>query len=193
MLIWYLDLELTGAGLTVIIQSTTNFVIVYYIVHKMGVGKEAITDISREAFEGWWDCFKMGVPTYFMQLFAFISTEIVTLITAMIDSEILVANTSLVNLLYMFYLYIYAVSQSCSVMIGNKIGEGSKSGAQKLINANILFGFIFTFVEIAIFYVTKEHLFLVYATNESILNKMGIISNAFLVALASYLLKDTFC
>lgn len=39
----------------------------------------------------------------------------------------------------------------------------------------------------------RDYIFLIYVTKESILDKMHQISNMFVVALASFLLKDVFC
>lgn len=144
ILIKYLELGLVGAALSVIIQASTNFIIIYSIVHYWGIGKSPLHGFTRAALEGWRELFMQGVPTYFLQLFSFLSIDIVVLITAFVDVELVVANTGLVNIMYLFYLYVYAVLQSCSPMIGNKIGEGCKEGAQKLINANIIFGVLFT-------------------------------------------------
>ena len=103
----YLDLGIFGASLSVIIQAGTNFLIIYIIVHCFGYGKVAIQPFTKEALKGWGDSFKKGVPTYFMQLFAFIAIEFVVLFSGVISVEILASNTALVNLLYLMFLYVY--------------------------------------------------------------------------------------
>lgn len=190
LLIWKYDLQLLGAGIAVVIQSTTNFIIIYSAVHFLGYGKESIQPFTKEAFTGWWELFKTGIPTYFLQLFAFISIEIIILLAGMLDVEILVANASLLNLLYFCYLYIYAVIQSCSPMIGNKIGAGSKLGAQKLIKANMMLTVLYCITILIIFYAFRKYLFLMYVTKESILDKMMKISFTFSIAMVCHCTKD---
>jgi multidrug resistance protein, MATE family len=187
-----IDFVLYGAGITVIIQAMTNYFIIYFSVHCLGYGKVATTSITSEAMKGWWEIFQMGLPSYFLQLFSFISIEIVTLLSSLVDVEILVANTALVNLLYLLFLYIYALSQSWSAMIGNKIGEGDKEGARKLINANNMFGGSFAIFITCGFYAFKPYLFSIYTTNPSILDKMDKISYAFSFSLAAYMIKEVF-
>ena len=191
-LIYWLELGVEGAGLTVAIQWFTNFITIYWIVHWFGYGKDPIKPFTRSSFEGWKEMFELGVPTYFMQLFTFLSIEIVILITGYVDVEILVANTALVNILYMLYLYIYALIQSWASMIGNKIGEGCKQSATKLIRALMIFGFSFTAWSVVFIFTFRDYIFLFYVSDENILKKMKAISNFFLLTVISYNLKDLF-
>jgi len=112
LVIYYLELGVVGGGIISVVQSFSNFLIIYMIVHCLGYGKEAMHGFTKAAFEGWWDMFKQGIPTYFFQLLDFLSIEITILIGGYIDIEILVANTSLLNILYIFFLYVYAIAQS---------------------------------------------------------------------------------
>lgn len=107
-----MDYVLYGAGITNIIQAMTNYLIIYIIVHCLGYGKFAAVPLDSEAMKGWNEIFQLGMPSYFLQLFSFISIEIVTLLSSLVDVEILVANTALVNLLYLLFFYIYALSQT---------------------------------------------------------------------------------
>ena len=192
LFIYYLELDVIGAGLTVAIQCFTNFITIYIIVHLFGYGKEPIKQFTITSFEGWKEMFVLGVPTYFIQLFTFLSIEIVILITGYVDVKILVANTALVNILYMFYLYIYALIQSWASMIGNKIGEGWKESAIKLINAVMIFGFSFTAFSALLIFLFEDYIFIIYVSDEDVLEIMKIISNIFVFTLISYNLKDLF-
>jgi len=175
LLILYFRLELYGAAIACNIQALTNLVVIYILVHCFGYGRVATNDFSKNAFNGWWESIRLGIPSYFLQLFTFISIEIIVLMSAMVDVEILVANTALVNLLYIFYLYVYGVVMSCSNMIGNKIGEGNKEGARKLINANMMFGISFTILVQILFYILKGYLFVLYTNKQSVIDKMHMI------------------
>ena len=189
----YLEMGLLGAAIPFFIQSVSNFIIIYFIVHYLGYGVEAIRPFGKEAFEGWGESFSLGIPTFFLQFFAFVSIEIIILLSGVVDIEILVANTALINLFYLLYLYIACVMQSGSAMIGNKIGEGSKIGAQKLIDSVIIFGFTFTTLAISFLFLFKDYIFALYSTKESVIEKMNSIVYMYSIALACYMMKDSFC
>ena len=49
---------------------------------------------TLKAFKGWWNLFAKGIPTYLLNLFSFLSIEIIILMTGYLkDPEFLVANT----------------------------------------------------------------------------------------------------
>mmetsp|Transcript_22441 Transcript_22441/g.22235 ORF Transcript_22441/g.22235 Transcript_22441/m.22235 type:complete len:109 (-) Transcript_22441:451-777(-) len=106
--------------------------------------------MSKEAFEGWSEFLVKGIPSFLLQLISYMSIEIIILLSGAIDTEILIANSALVNLLYLMYLYIYGAVQALSPMITTEIREGNKKGAERIINTLILFGVVFTFISLLI-------------------------------------------
>lgn len=60
-------------------------------------------------------------------------------------------------------------------MIGNKIGEGNKPGAQKLITSVITFGVVFSAVATIFLYTFKSWIFPLYTSNELVLENMNKI------------------
>ena len=139
LLIYYFELGIVGAGVASIMQSFTNFVVIFWIVRYFGYEKESTHKLTLEVFKDWQEMIKQSMSTFCIQLFDFLSIEFAILLSGYIDPEILVANTSFTNLLYISFLYIYAVTQSAAPMIGNKIGEGCKESVRKLVNSCILF------------------------------------------------------
>lgn len=188
--ITYLELGILGAGLWVLIQSTTNFAIIYSMVHLFGYGKEAIKPIRKEVFEEWTYSLKLGVPTFFLQFFAFISIEIIILLSGIVSPELLVANTIWVNMLYLLFLYVYSVQMTWWSWIGNKIGEGSKVGAEKLINANLIFAISFSIFIIVFFHLFKSHLYFLYTTDPNTHEIMHKISIPFSFVLVGHMMKE---
>ena len=99
------------------------------------------------------------------------------------DPGFLVANTCLVNLFYLLYLYVYSVLQTCGPLIGNKIGERRPETAKKIISSVLKFGFMYSFACIIIIFTLRYWLYRVYTNNESIISKM--YTNRFKISLQS--------
>ncbi|CAI2365817.1 unnamed protein product [Moneuplotes crassus] len=190
-LITYFDLGLVGAAISVNIQSLTNLAILYLIVRWFGYGKEISKPMSKEAFEGWSEFLVKGIPSFLLQLISYMSIEIIILLSGAIDTEILIANSALVNLLYLMYLYIYGAVQALSPMITTEIREGNKKGAERIINTLILFGVVFTFISLLILHCFKHFIFYLYTPQESIIEKMDKIVYIYSLALALNNMKDT--
>ena len=193
LLICYFELGVIGAGIVSIIQSFTNFFVILWIVHYFGYGKESAHKITFEVFKDWQEMFRHGIPTFCIQLFDFLSVEFAILLSGYLDPETLVANASFTNLLYISFLYIYAVTQSAAPMIGNKIGEGCKISVRKLVNSCIFFWIIFTSVVTIILLLFGDIIYSLYTTNESIIDKMNKISIAFYITLIAFWFKHIFC
>ena len=125
--------------------------------------------------------------------FDFLSVEFAILLSGYIDPEILVANTSFTNLLYISFLYIYAVTQSAAPMIGNKIGEGCKESVRKLVNSCIFFCIIFVSIVTTSWILFGDIIYSLYTTKESIIDKMDKISIVFYLTQIAFWFKHIFC
>lgn len=105
------------------------------------------------------------------------------LISGFVSVDILVANTALVNLLNILYLFIYATMHSSAPMIGNKVGEGDKEGVIKLIKAVIAFGIVFSVTMFVFLLLFSRFIFTIYANNTATQDNMTMIMPIFMLTL----------
>ena len=105
-----------------LLQLLSNHILIYLIVY-YGKGSEYLHGITRNAFVGWIEIIKEGIPSYFLQFVTTISLEILILFTGFVSIKIVVANTAYINIFFLFFISVIGVQQSSGPMIGNKIGE----------------------------------------------------------------------
>ncbi|CAI2366755.1 unnamed protein product [Moneuplotes crassus] len=187
-----LKLELLGAALTVLIQFITNFVVIWALtmINIRSKNSNLVPTCKSEVFHDWGKLFLSGCPTYFLQLISFLSIESVVLITGFLEVKILVANTALINLLNILYLFIYAVMQSSSALIGNKIGEKDFAEGRRLIIAVMIFGILFSITISLILVMFSDWIFRLYVQDSDIIPVMYKIMPIFVCTLVCYIMKD---
>ena len=96
-----MDLKSVGGALVILLHPVLNNVMCFFMVNYYQIGSQCLKWPDRESFKEWWDLFKLGLPTYLLQVFQFISIEAVIILTGYVSTEILVANVALINILYL--------------------------------------------------------------------------------------------
>ena len=140
MLIKHLDLKTIGGALTVTLNNLINLILAVIVVNYFKIGTNILKWPDRKMLENWCELFKLGLPTYLLQVFTVVSTETVTLMTGYVSVEVLVANVALINIYYLISLPGLALQTIASSLIGNKIGEGNLQGARNMIKATVIIG-----------------------------------------------------
>lgn len=90
---------------------------------------------DASALTKWRQLFKLGLPTYLLQVSTFISTEIVILMTGYLGTRILVANTGMLNIFYLLAIVTLCIQIISGALIGNKVGEADLDGVRKMTKA----------------------------------------------------------
>ena len=166
-LIVYLDLKAVGGALVILLNPVLNMLMSMFMVHYFRIGVNCLKWPDRESFKGWWELFKLGLPTYLLQVFSFISTEAVILLTGYVSTEILVANVALINIYYMVGLFAISLQIVASALIGNKVGEGSLEGTKNMIRATTFLFLALTVLCLVVFYMltwafTNQEMLMIY-------------------------------
>ena len=125
------------------------------MVNYYKIGSHCLKWPDRESFREWWQLFKLGLPTYLLQVFQFIAIEAVIILTGYVSTKVLVANVALINVLYLVGLYGSSLQIVCSALIGNKVGERSVNGTRNMIQATVFLFAVLTILGLIVFHIVK--------------------------------------
>lgn len=125
-------LGVEGAAISTVFSRIISLSIVIICLKKIVVKDLHLSD----AFPFRWDKLKevlnIGLPGAGEMISYDLSQITVTYFINLISNEALIARTYLVNIVLVGYLFTFAVSQSCTIMVGFLVGEGHVNAAHKL-------------------------------------------------------------
>ena len=154
-----------------------------FMINYFKIGYECLKWPDSQSFKKWWELFKLGLPTYLLQVFAFLSTETVMLLAGYVSTDILAANVALINIYYMVGLFGTSLQIVASALIGNKVGEGDLQGTKNMIKATVIICVSLIILSQFVFYFTTWKY-----KNQEMLKIYPIVSIALVVRSLSTLL-----
>ena len=193
-MLWYyligqLNLQLTGAAAITLIQPIINLLLMYLVIF-WGQGGKYLHRLTSDAFTGWVEIIREGIPSYFLQFVTTISLETLILVAGFISVQLVVADTAYINIFFLIYTSIIGVQQSSAPLIGNKVGEKDLSGVSKLIHANIIFGFCFGLIVVVLIFIFKHTIISLYINDIETIELMLQILPYFWLTLYFSIYKD---
>ena len=131
-----------------------------------------------------------GLPSAIYEMVSKISNEASPLIAGFISVELVMINSSYINLFWLFFCLSMGVQFTCSAIIGNKVGQGDIIGTKNAIRSSILFAVFYAILVAIIIFTFQDYFLMKYAKSEETLELMRSMLGWFVFTLSSLIIKD---
>lgn len=131
-----------------------------------------------------------GLPSVIYEIISKISNEAPPFVAGFVSVNLVMVNSSFINLYWLYFCLAMGFQFTCGAVIGNKIGEGNKEGAKRMINASISFAILYAAFSGLALYMFPDFWLAIYAKNEETLVLMKEMLPVFIMVLCISIIKD---